>query len=99
MRPRSAHLLVVAHKLEAYSTLGARPVPAELVQPRRLPDGLLQAQLSGQTRHDLFLLEVSTYPERRVTEQLSRLSRLRRTEFRIGVRRLSIVQRLTHRQF
>jgi hypothetical protein len=49
-----------------------RPVPAELVQPRRLPDGLLKAQLSGQTRHDLFLLEVATYPERRVTEQLTR---------------------------
>jgi hypothetical protein len=49
-----------------------RPAQAELVQPRQLPDGLLEVQLLGETRSDLFLLEVATYPERRVGRQLTR---------------------------
>jgi hypothetical protein len=49
-----------------------RPLQAELVQPRRLPDGLLEVQLVGQTQPDLFVLELATYPERRVVEQLLR---------------------------
>ena len=49
-----------------------RPAQAEVVQPRQLPDGLLEVRLLGETRDDLFLLEVATYPERRVGEQLTR---------------------------
>lgn len=49
-----------------------RPVQAEVVQPRQLPDGLLEARLRGEDRDSLFLLEVATYPERRVAEQLTR---------------------------
>jgi hypothetical protein len=49
-----------------------RPVQAEVVQPRQLPDGLLEVRLEGEERDDLFLLEVATYPERRVEEQLLR---------------------------
>jgi hypothetical protein len=37
-----------------------------------MPDGLLEVRLEGESRDDLFLLEVATYPERRVEEQLTR---------------------------
>jgi hypothetical protein len=49
-----------------------RPVQTEVVQPRQLPDGLLEVRLHGEEEDDLFLLEVATYPERRVGRQLSR---------------------------
>ncbi|NLX95247.1 MAG: hypothetical protein GXY83_03630 [Rhodopirellula sp.] len=49
-----------------------RPAQAEVVQPRQLPDGLLEARLEGEARDDLFLLEVATYPERRLGAQLTR---------------------------
>ena len=45
-----------------------RPAQAELVQPRRLPDGLLEGRLEGETEDVPFLLEVTTYPERRVSQ-------------------------------
>jgi len=34
-----------------------RPAQAELVQPRQLPDGLLEVRLQGEPQDDLFLLE------------------------------------------
>ena len=43
-----------------------RAAQAEVVQPRRLPDGLLEVRLEDETGDDLFLLEVATYPQRRV---------------------------------
>ena len=49
-----------------------RPAQAEVVQPRQLPDGLLEVRLQGEPQDDLFLLEVATYPERRVGQQLTR---------------------------
>ncbi len=49
-----------------------RPAQAEVVQPSQMPDGLLEVRLEGEARDDLFLLEVATYPERRVEEQLTR---------------------------
>ncbi len=49
-----------------------RPAQAEVVQPSQLPDGLLEVRLEGESRDDLFLLEVATYPERRVEDQLLR---------------------------
>jgi predicted transposase YdaD len=48
-----------------------RPAQAEVVQPQRLPDGLLEALLEDETDEDLFLLEVATYPERRVAKQMT----------------------------
>jgi hypothetical protein len=48
-----------------------RPAQAEVVQPRQLPDGLLEVRLEGESRDDLFLIEVATYPERRVGQQLT----------------------------
>jgi hypothetical protein len=58
--------LARVEKIEAW-----RPVQAEVVQPRQLPDGLLEVRLRGEPRDDLFLLEVATYPERRVGKQLT----------------------------
>ncbi len=49
-----------------------RPAQAEVVQPRQLPDGLLEARLRGETEYDNFLLEVATYADRRTKEQLTR---------------------------
>lgn len=49
-----------------------RPLQAELVQPRQLPDGLLEVRLQGNSEYDCFLLEVATYAERRTQEQLTR---------------------------
>jgi hypothetical protein len=48
-----------------------RPAQAEVVQPRRLPDGLLEVQLDGETEEVPFLLEVTTYPQRRVSQQMT----------------------------
>ena len=49
-----------------------RPLPAELVQPGQLPDGLLEVRLAGRDEPDLFILELATYPENRLLEQLAR---------------------------
>jgi len=49
-----------------------RPVQAEVVQPRQLPDGLLEVQLQGVAQDVRFLLEVATYPESRVGDQMVR---------------------------
>jgi len=49
-----------------------RPAQAEIVQPRQLPDGLLDVRLHGETREIPFVLEIATYPERRVGSQLTR---------------------------
>ena len=48
-----------------------RPAQAEVVQPRRLPDGLLEVRLEDETEDDLFLVEVATYPECRVGRQMT----------------------------
>jgi hypothetical protein len=49
-----------------------RPLQAEVVQSRRLPDGLLEAKLRGQSKPALFVLEVSSYPYHRLTRQVAR---------------------------
>jgi hypothetical protein len=49
-----------------------KPLQAELVQPRQLPDGLIEAQLRGQDNLDLFVLEIATYPDARVSRQVTR---------------------------
>ncbi|HXG11220.1 MAG TPA: hypothetical protein VNK04_15790 [Gemmataceae bacterium] len=46
-----------------------RALQAEVVQPRRLPDGLLEVWLPGHKKPDHFLLEVATYPEPRILDQ------------------------------
>ena len=49
-----------------------RPLPVELVQPRRLPDGLIEARRRDEAESDLFVLELATYPEGRIAEQAVR---------------------------
>ncbi len=46
-----------------------RAVQAEPVQPRRLPDGMIEARLRGRRRPVLYVLEVSTYPYTRLAKQ------------------------------
>jgi hypothetical protein len=53
-----------------------RPLQAELVQPGQLPDGVLEVQCPNQPGPDLFVLEIATYPEQRLQEQLLRDSLL-----------------------
>jgi hypothetical protein len=49
-----------------------RPLQAEVVQPRQLPDGLLEGRRAGRDEPDLFILELATYPEQRLLEQVLR---------------------------
>jgi len=49
-----------------------RCLPAEVVQPAQLPDGVLEVQLAGDESPSAFVLELATYPESRVHEQLLR---------------------------
>ena len=42
-----------------------RALQTELVQPNKLPDGLLEVYFQGRSGPDYFLLEVATYPEKR----------------------------------
>jgi hypothetical protein len=47
-----------------------KALKAEVVQPRKLPDGLLEAKLAGVKEPRLILVEVATYPEPRVVDQV-----------------------------
>jgi hypothetical protein len=49
-----------------------RPLQAELVQPRRLPDGLLEVWPDAGDETDLSLVEIATYAEPRLGEQIAR---------------------------
>jgi hypothetical protein len=49
-----------------------RPLPAEVVQPKQLPDGLIEATLAGASDSDLFLVEIFTYPDQRILDQVTR---------------------------
>lgn len=45
------------------------PMPGELVQNRRYPDGLLRAFLGDDPKPHPLLIEIATYPERRALKQ------------------------------
>jgi hypothetical protein len=49
-----------------------RALQAELVQHRRLPDGLIEVEHEAQDEVDLYLLEIMTYPDARVIKQVVR---------------------------
>lgn len=49
-----------------------RPLPPEQVQLGQLPDGLLEVQFAADSEPTLVLLELATFPERRVFEQIQR---------------------------
>jgi hypothetical protein len=53
------------------NVLSCRARKAEIVQPRKLPDGLLEARIAGRAKPSLFLVEVATYPEKRVVKQVA----------------------------
>lgn len=46
-----------------------RSLQADVVQPRQLPDGLLEVRLRGRSRPQSILVEIATYPEPRVVRQ------------------------------
>jgi hypothetical protein len=54
----------------ARSVLSCRTIAAEVVQPRKLPDGLLEVRFADSARRRLVLVEVATYPEKRVVAQV-----------------------------
>jgi hypothetical protein len=45
------------------------PMPGEIVQNRKYPDGLLRVYLNGERRPHHVLIEVATYPEERALQQ------------------------------
>jgi hypothetical protein len=47
-----------------------KALQAELVQPRRLPDGLIEVRGQGQDKPDYYILEIATYPEARIAQQV-----------------------------
>jgi hypothetical protein len=54
----------------ARSVVSCRARKAEVVQPRKLPDGLLDVHFADRTKPGLVLIEVATYPEKRVVQQI-----------------------------
>jgi hypothetical protein len=52
------------------SVISCKARKAEVVQPRKLPDGLLEVRFAGQSEPSLVLVEVATYPEKRVVTQV-----------------------------
>jgi predicted transposase YdaD len=54
----------------ARNVLSCQARKAEVVQPRKLPDGLLEARFAGSADPRLVLVEVATYPEPRVVAQV-----------------------------
>lgn len=47
-----------------------KPLQAEVVQPRQLPDGLLEVQRACRSTLNLFLIEIETYADRDIDDQL-----------------------------
>lgn len=45
------------------------PMPGEIVQNRKYPDGLLRVYLAGQRQSHHVLIEIATYPEKRALRQ------------------------------
>jgi hypothetical protein len=47
-----------------------KALQAEIVQPRQLPDGLLEVVFQGRKKPDYVVVEVATYPDKRLAEQV-----------------------------
>jgi hypothetical protein len=52
--------------------VSCRTTQAEIVAPLQMPDALLEVSLAGRQQSTLFLVEIGTYPERRLSEQILR---------------------------
>lgn len=50
--------------------VSCKSIQAEVAQPIRLPDGLLEVRLRGQRQPLLLLVEFCTYPESRTSKQM-----------------------------
>jgi hypothetical protein len=50
--------------------ISCKSVQSEVVQPRKLPDGLLEVRVRGRSGTSLMLVEIATYPEKRVVNQM-----------------------------
>ena len=48
-----------------------KPLQTELVKHRRLPDGLIEVWHHREQKPDSYLVEIATYPERRVADQVA----------------------------
>jgi hypothetical protein len=46
-----------------------KPLQAELVQNRRMPDGMIEVWRHGEVEPDVFVLEISTFPYTRLSQQ------------------------------
>jgi hypothetical protein len=53
-----------------HDVVSCKSIQSEVVQPRQLPDGLLEVRLRGQREPALILVEFATYPETRVVYQM-----------------------------
>jgi hypothetical protein len=62
-----------------------------VVQPRQLPDGLLEVLFQGHKKPDYVLLEVATYPEKRLAEQALDDLMLAYQQFRVLPELLTLV--------
>jgi hypothetical protein len=49
-----------------------RPAPTELVHPLESPDSVLEVFFPGREEPDPVIVEIATYPERRVNDQMAR---------------------------
>jgi hypothetical protein len=67
LEEQGASILYLAGAPAVVSCLARK---AEVVQPRKLPDGLLEVRFAGSARPVLVLVEVATYPEKRVVGQV-----------------------------
>ena len=68
LEERGASVLYLAG---ARSVVSCQARKAEVVQPRKLRDGLLEVRFAREKETRLVLVEVATYPEKRVVEQMS----------------------------
>ncbi|HEY1375911.1 MAG TPA: hypothetical protein VGF55_03920, partial [Gemmataceae bacterium] len=73
---RAGKWLIVHHGDAVLRLAGVTDIPAwqavqtEVVQPRQLPDGLIEVERPGAGRPDLFVVEIATDPEARIAEQV-----------------------------
>src|SRR5262249_61095700 len=62
----------ILHLAGVHDIIEWRPLQAELIQPRRLPDGLIEFRRRGRAETGLFVVEISTYPYARLAQQATR---------------------------